>query len=188
MAVKQTFEALEHHAYLTIDEPANFTLLFDRGAVNLKFDLRGRTTLNKRGTKDELGIYTLNHIFLEVRRNDIEVYSANELKTLIKTYENHGIINLYLIRLVVEWQNGDMQEWRRSVMHVKDKKMDRESKSGRFNALTMKQGMYEDVVALQEIYGYDIVRLTVCEVVHEEGAEKRVCLSTMPEAAVAEGG
>lgn len=187
MAVKQIFETLEHHAYLTIDEPANLIVLFDRGVAKLRFDLRGRTTLNKRKSRDELGIYTLNHIFLEVRRNDIEVNSADDLKTLVKIYENHGIKNMYLIRLVVEWKNGDMQEWKRSVMHVKDKKVDRESKSGRFNALTMKLGMYKNVIALQEIYGHDIVRPTVCEVVLEEGSKKRVCVYTMPDAAVAEG-
>lgn len=175
-----TFDKLEHHAYLTVDELPGLSELFAKGVQKMIVDLRGRTTIVKnKPQRDNLGIKKLSHTYLDVKNNDYEINNESELNALAKSYEKAGVDNLYLVRLVVQWNNGDMQEWHRHVFHVKDKEVKRTFPNGRNNVLAMKLGEYQAVNALKEIYGDSMVNGTMCEIVNIEGQTKRVCLGTL---------
>lgn len=180
-------DEIEHHAYLAIDELDKLELLFAKGAAKLTVDLRGRTSKGKnRGKVSELGIRKLSHTYVQVYRDGLEINSIEELRDLIRAYRNEGADNLYVVRLLVEWENGDMEEWHRHVMHANEPS--RTSGSGRMNALTIKVGKYQDILPYQEKYGHELVRPTICEIKQASPLKKRVCLGTMAEVAVAEAG
>jgi hypothetical protein len=181
------YEKLEHHAYLTIDEPAKLKVLFDKDVEKLVIDLRGRTTVSKSKSRiNALGIKKLNHTYLEVRKDGLEVKSTKDLEAILDQYTNEGITNLYMVRLIVSWKNGDMQEWHRHVLLTKDKETDRIIPSGRRNTLTVKLGLFQEADRLQKLYGSELVQPTACEIIQQEHTEKRVCLITMAKGVKAE--
>lgn len=179
-------DEIEHHAYLTLDEMDRLAELFAKGAEKLTVDLRGRTSKGKnRGKVPELGITKLSHTYLDVHRNDLEIHNKKELNKIIESYNKEGVENLYIIRLLVEWRGGDMQEWHRHVIHVNE--TERTSGSQRLNALTIKVGKYEDVLPYQEKYGYELVKPTICETRPNISTRKRICLGTMAESTAVVG-
>lgn len=176
----QSFQKLDHHAYLSIDEPSDFARLFDRGVARFTFDLRGRTTIEGLKNKLKLGVTKLSHMYLDVRKDNLAVNSKEELQALLDDYKSMGVRNLYAVRLVVEWPSGDMQEWKRRSIKVKDKEVERDSKSGRFNTLLIPYPTYEGIARLQKIYGSDIVNATICPEVEVITAKKIICVGTLP--------
>jgi len=170
---------IEHHAYLSFDELNGCSQLFEKPVKKILVDLRGRTSvLKQKSGPDKLGIKKLSHTYFDICNNDVEISNLSELNSLTSRYRSFGITNLYMIKLVVHWDNGDMQEWNRHVIHTKDVEIDRSVPSGRLNLLTMKLGTYEEVEKLIEIYG-SLVKATVCELIRLETHYKRVCLGTM---------
>jgi len=174
------FENLEHHAYLTVDEPEKLKVLFEKDIAKLIMDLRGRTSISKSKSRiSSLGIKKLNHTFIDVRMDGLEISSPKELDKILESYKKEGATNLYIVRLLVTWKNGDMQEWERHALLTKDKETDRIIPSSRQNTLTMKLGLFSEVDNLQKLYGTDLVQPTACEIVQQEPTKRRICLITM---------
>jgi len=143
-------------------------------------DLRGRTTLSKSKSKlTDLGIKKLSHSYLDIKKDGLIIASNNELQDIIKDYEKEGASNLYIVRLLVQWKSGQMQEWTRTVLHVKDKQTNRMIANGRWNALVLKLGEHSAVTQLQEKYGIELVQPTLCETIDQAKGKKRVCLAVM---------
>src|SRR3970040_2528425 len=162
----ETFEKFEHHAYLTTDELPFLSSLLEKGATSLTVCLRGRTTTAKSKSRiSELGIKKVAHTYLEVVKDNLEIKNIDELNKIIDAYKNEGLTNTYITNLVVMWPNGDMQEWKRAVLHVKDRETDRIIPNGRQNALIMKLGLHSSVDMLTESYGTELVKATMCEIV-----------------------
>src|SRR5659263_33346 len=154
---------LEHHAYLSFDELEGCAQLFEKPITKITVDLRGRTSVSKNKSKlSELGIKKLAHSYLDVIKDDLEINNIQELKSIIAKYNAEGVSNLYIIKLVVQWNNGDMQEWKRHIIHGLDDVIARNVASGRLNTLTMKVGTFQGVDKLRDIYG-DLVKPTLCE-------------------------
>jgi hypothetical protein len=175
----ETIERMAHYAYLTIDEPDDFGILFDKGVKRLLIDLSGRTSIYKKMEKsfEELGMKLMNHKFVEVKRSDLEVKNKNDLFDILNDYRKNGAANLFAIKLVVEWNNGDMQEWKRVVMYTKDKEINRDSNSGRLNVLAI-EFPFDQSEKLMNKYGADLVNYTKCLYV-ETKTKKRICIGTM---------
>jgi len=171
-------EELEHHAYLVIDELDKLRDLFQKGVTKLSLDLRGRTSYpKKRDRVAELGIVIVAHKYLSVVKNNLEIRNVQELNNIMERYTQEGIENLYIIRMVVEWPNGEMHEWHRHIIHANE--TERTSGSGRMNALTIKVGRFTDVQPYQERYGCELVKPTRCLNMPIKPSKKRVCLGTM---------
>lgn len=176
----ETIENLEHHAYLTVDEPDDFGVLFDKGAIRLSMDLSGRRSIEKRIERDDtnLGIKVMMHRFVEIHRKDLTVENKTELYDVLKTYRNYGAENLFAIKLVIEWKDGDMNEWNRVTIQTKDKEINRASNSQRLNVLSIPYPTIEGAERLKEKYGNDLVNCTKCLKV-KTTINKRVCIGTL---------
>lgn len=175
----ETIKKMVHYTYLTIDEPDDFGVLFDKGAVRLLIDLSGRTSVSKDRQEDkkELGIRIMHHTFVEVKRGDLEIKSKSDLYSILNEYRNSGAANLFATKLVVEWGDGDMQVWNRVVMYTKDKEINRDSNSQRLNVLAIAYSFDQSEKVIGK-YGKELVHYTKCLYV-ETKASKRVCIGTM---------
>ena len=175
----ETIERITHYAYLTIDEPDDFGVLFEKGAKRLLMDLSGRTSIYKKmeRSNEDLGMKIMNHKFVEIKRSDLEVKGINELFNILNEYRNNGAKNLFATKLIVEWTNGDMQEWKRVVMYVKDKEVNRDSNSGRLNVLVI-EFPFDQSERLITRYGKELIHFTKCLHV-ETKTKKRICIGTL---------
>ena len=175
----ETVEKMVHYTYLTIDEPDDFGILFDKGAIRLLIDLNGRTSArkDKQEDKKELGIRIMSHTFVEVKRSDLEIKNKSDLYAILNEYRNSGAANLFATKLVVEWEDGDMQEWNRVVMYAKDKEVNRDSNSQRLNVLAIAYP-FDQSEKIIDKYGKELVHYTKCLYVETKN-RKRVCIGTM---------
>lgn len=173
---------MTHYAYLTIDEPDDFGILFDKGVKKLLIDLSGRTSIYKKtsNTFEELGMKIMEHKFVEVKRGGLEVKRKNELFDVLTKYRDNGAKNLFATKLIVEWKNGDMQEWKRVIMYTKDKELNRDSNSGRLNVLAI-EFPFDQSERLISLYGKELINYTKCLYV-ESKTTKRICIGTLTDA------
>lgn len=171
---------LEHHAVLNTDDLEELSELFNKNATTLVIDLRGRTTLSKSKSRvSDLGLKKLSHTYLEVNKDNLEFHNKNQIKKIISDYQKEGVNNLYVVRLLVTWDTGDMQEWHRAIIHS-EIESNRGFPSGRFNTLVLKineTNSYQKIVELQEKYG-KLVLSTACinTPIVDEKKKKRTCL------------
>ena len=126
---------------------------------------------------NELGMKQMIHKFVEVKRGDLEIKDKNELFDILNEYRNNGAKNLFATKLVVEWENGDMQEWKRVVMYAKDKEVNRDSNSARLNVLAI-EFPFDQSERLIKKYGKELVNYTKCLYV-ETTTKKRICIGTL---------
>lgn len=167
-------DIFENHAYLVVDELENLKSLFDLDINNIIVDLRGRTTINKkREIQSLLGSRIIEHSYILTDLKGEKLVNKNDIDTLITKFKSIGAENIYAVRLIVEWNNGEKERWDRHILYTIDPI--RESKSTRLNALTLKVGKNKDVEQYKLKYG-DFVKKTICEKQDQRQIiKKRVC-------------
>ncbi len=168
------YRRTEHHLVLMFDELDRLSELFDLEAKSLNFDVKGNKSLKKDAFHPANGVTTCTHSFVTVDLKDVTVRNAIEVQNLISDLVKHGATTCYITRLLVEWHDGRIDQWKRRTIPALAGYVPRSSGIGRRNVLTIVRPTAEELVPLGSRYG-DIASPTNCPVKYVEGKEMRSC-------------
>lgn len=164
----------EHHLVLLFDELDRLAELFDIGVKSINFDIKGNKSLKKDTAYPMAGITTCIHTFVTVDLKDTTVSNAVEVQNLIGNIAEYGATTCFVTRLLVEWLDGRIDQWKRRTIPSLSDYITRSSGIGRRNVLTIIRPTPEELIDLGERYR-DLASPTNCPVEFVEGKEMRSC-------------
>lgn len=168
------YRRTEHHLVLLFDELDRLSELFDLGAKSIDFDIKGNKTLKKNAVNTMHGVSICTHSFVNVSLKGIVAHNAIEIQSLISDLARHGATTCYVTRMLVEWDDGRIDQWKRSTIPSVSQYVKRSSGIGRRNVLTITRPTMEELVPLGTRYG-DMASPTNCPIEYVEGNEVRTC-------------
>lgn len=168
------YRRTEHHLVLLFDELDRVSELFDLGAKSINFDLKGLKTLSKDKSHPTNGITLCTHTFVKVDMKDITAHNPFEVQNIVGSLAEHGATTGYIKRLLVEWDDGRIDQWKRRVIPGLAEYVSRSSGIIRNNVLTIVRPTQAELVPLGERYN-ELASPTHCPVGYAEGKEIRSC-------------
>ncbi len=169
----------DHHAVLMFDELDGLPLLFEMGAVRLDFDVAGTKTLKQKTTMIDQGILLKENVSVSVSMKECIAESAIEVNRLMSKLNDAGATTCYLTRLLVEWEDGRIDQWNRRVIREVAKELSRVRKSTRHNVLTIVRPTIAETREYGTRYG-ELTRPTDCPIFLTKGKYVSTCAGTIP--------
>jgi hypothetical protein len=164
----------EHHLVLLFDELDRLPELFDLPVKSIDFDVKGNKTLKKNSIEPAKGVTVRTHSFVAVNMKGLVAHNALDVQRLISDLAKHGAITCYFTRLLVEWHDGRIDQWKRRTIPSLAQYVSRSSGIQRTNVLTIVRPTPEELVPLGERYA-DLASPTNCPIEYVEGKEVRTC-------------
>lgn len=164
----------EHHLVLLFDELDRVAELFDLGVKSINFDLKGSKSILKDISHPVNGVKLCTHTFVTVDLKDVTARNPLEVQTQISGLLEHGATTSYVTRLLVEWGDGRIDQWKRRVIPGLAEQVSRSSGIMRSNVLTITRPTPEELLPLGKRYA-NLAAPTNCPVGYVEGKEVRSC-------------
>ena len=174
MEENKQYRKTEHHLVLLFDELDRLSELFDIGVKSMDFDIKGSKSISKDNIKPTEGVTICSHSFVSVNQKGVVAHNAFEVQRIIHDLAEYGATTCYITRLLVEWNDGRIDQWKRRTIPALTGYVQRSSGIARKNVLTIIRPTSEELISLGERYG-DLAAPTNCPVSFVEGKEMRSC-------------